>query len=237
MKHNHRIIPGYMGGKYSENNVIRVEVVNCNMHTANHIMWHYANWLLWGNWEDFIASKALAGYYSKEEIIQEAMRMAREKIDRKAIGKALRKKFNDNPELREERSKQIKEAFERLESSDPGWREKRRKAIAKGGGWLKGLNTRRLKGMGMFDKDWQREMGARGGRKVVEMGVGIMRPDVIKDPERKARGGRSSMLKRQGLKINGVMHYPQEFEHRTHLSSDFVDYYIKFGLSVSVGKV
>lgn len=231
MRHNHRIIPGYMGGEYTEGNVINVEAISCNKDSASHAMWHYANWCLWGNWEDFVAWKGLAGFYSKEEVIEEVMRLARMKIDRKLIGEILKKKFDENPELRGERSKQIKDAFEKLEKSDPSWRERRRKAISDGGGWIKGLNTRRLKGMCMFDRDWQREMGARGGKKVVRDRIGFMRADVINDPVRKARGGRSSLLKRQGLKLNGEMHYPLEFDFRTYLSSDFVDYYVKFGLN------
>lgn len=230
MRHKHRITPGYLGGDYQEGNVLEVNVTKCDKNTANHAMWHYANWLLWGNREDFIAWKGLAGFYSKEEIINEVMELARMKIDRKKLGDTLKKKFLDNPELREDRSKQIKEAFERLENSDPSWREKRRKAIAEGEGWLRSLNIRRENCIGMFNREWQREMGARGGRQVVERGIGFMRPDVVKDPIRKARGGRSSLLKRQGIRIDGYLHYPEEFEYRTYLSSDFVDYYVKFGI-------
>jgi dissimilatory sulfite reductase (desulfoviridin) alpha/beta subunit len=58
-----------MGGKYEPGNVIAVEITACNTTTANHVMWHYANWLLHGKWEDQIAYKGLAGFYNKEEII------------------------------------------------------------------------------------------------------------------------------------------------------------------------
>ena len=75
MRHNHRIIPGHMGGEYAEGNVISVEVTNCNKQTANHIMWHYANWRLWGKIEDKIAWKGLAGQWGKEEIIGERIRL------------------------------------------------------------------------------------------------------------------------------------------------------------------
>jgi len=74
MKHNHRITPGHMGGKYVEGNVISVEVTACNKQTANHVMWHYANWGLWGKHEDKIAWKGLAGFWDKEEIIRESLR-------------------------------------------------------------------------------------------------------------------------------------------------------------------
>lgn len=70
MKHKHRILPGHIGGEYVEGNVISVEATECDKQTANHVMWHYANWQLWNKVEDLIAWKGLSGYYSKEEIIQ-----------------------------------------------------------------------------------------------------------------------------------------------------------------------
>jgi len=63
-----------MGGEYVEGNVISVEVTTCNTQTANHVMWHYANWSLWGKKEDEIAWRALAGFLGQEEIIQETLR-------------------------------------------------------------------------------------------------------------------------------------------------------------------
>ncbi len=75
MKHNHRITPGHMGGKYVEGNVISVEVTACNKQTANHVMWHYANWRLWEKAEDLLAWRGLAGFYSKEEIIEQKQKM------------------------------------------------------------------------------------------------------------------------------------------------------------------
>lgn len=75
MKHNHRIIPGHMGGEYVEGNVISVKVTSCDKQTANHVMWHYANWQLWGKKEDEIAWRALAGFLDQEEIIRESFRL------------------------------------------------------------------------------------------------------------------------------------------------------------------
>jgi hypothetical protein len=62
-----------MGGEYVENNVISVEVTNCNKQTANHVMWHYANWQLWGKEEDLLAWRGLAGFYDKEDVIREKL--------------------------------------------------------------------------------------------------------------------------------------------------------------------
>lgn len=230
MRHNHRILPGYMGGEYTEGNVINVEVTQCNGNTANHAMWHYANWCLWGNAQDLVAWRGLAGFYSKEEIIRELMLAGLRKADRKALGKALKKKFEENPELRELRSEQILRAFDEMDRGDPGWRVRRIDTLRKVGAFEKSVQSRRENKIGMFDPEWQREMGSRAGNKNVELGRGFMRPDVIRDPVRKARGGRSSLLKRQGLRLNGVKYYPEEFEFRCYLSSDFVDYYVKYGL-------
>lgn len=63
-----------MGGEYVGGNVISVEVTACNKQTANHVMWHYANWQLWGKKEDEIAWKGLAGYLGKEEATTQILR-------------------------------------------------------------------------------------------------------------------------------------------------------------------
>lgn len=63
--HNHRILPGHMGGDYSEGNVI-------NIHSVRHSMWHYANWQLWGKKEDFIAWRGLTGIVTHEQAVFEA---------------------------------------------------------------------------------------------------------------------------------------------------------------------
>ena len=75
MKHNHRVLPGHMGGKYVEGNVISVGVTSCDKQTANHTMWHFANWQLWRKAEDRLAWKGLAGFLNKEEVIAEQYRL------------------------------------------------------------------------------------------------------------------------------------------------------------------
>jgi hypothetical protein len=79
MKHNHRIIPGHKGGNYVEGNVISVEVTACDKQTANHVMWHYANWRLWEKAEDLLAWRGLAGFYSKEEVIEQKQKIGSKK--------------------------------------------------------------------------------------------------------------------------------------------------------------
>ena len=64
LTHKHHITPRYMGGNDDDSNIAKVTV-------TQHAMFHYANWRLWGNREDYIAWKSLAGFYSKEEVIHQ----------------------------------------------------------------------------------------------------------------------------------------------------------------------
>lgn len=68
-----------MGGEYVEGNTILVNVCQCDTNRASHAMWHFANWKLWGNEEDRLAWKGLAGFLNKEEIIEKVMIEARRK--------------------------------------------------------------------------------------------------------------------------------------------------------------
>lgn len=65
MRHNHRIVPGHMGGEYVEGNVISVSPLQ-------HSMWHWANYFLYKKPEDKVAARALAGVIGKEELIKQA---------------------------------------------------------------------------------------------------------------------------------------------------------------------
>jgi hypothetical protein len=85
MKHEHRIVPGHMGGEYVEGNVIEVEIAKCDTQTASHAMWHYANWRLHGKVEDKIAWRALSGLASCEETVREAMAVGGSKTGRLPI--------------------------------------------------------------------------------------------------------------------------------------------------------
>lgn len=234
MKHKHRILPGHMGGEYVEGNVIQVEVTKCDGHTANHVMWHFANWQLHGLIEDFVAYRCLSGYYGKEEIIdlllKEGRRRAHGEEARKKAGETLKRKFEDNPDLRVQRSQEILKAFEIMDQESPGWREELGYKIKESGGPQRSVQTRRDNKVGMFNPEWQREMAGRAGRSNARNGTGFCNPEVQRCPIRKARGGRASALSRQGLKIGGVKLYPDSFEYRSHLSSDFVSYYVHFGI-------
>jgi hypothetical protein len=61
--HQHRIIPGHMGGEYTPNNVIRVNI-------ALHAFLHRCLWETHGRVEDFVAWKGLSGEIGKDEWIR-----------------------------------------------------------------------------------------------------------------------------------------------------------------------
>lgn len=72
MKHKHHLIPRYLGGSDEPQNLVEVT-------PTQHAMFHYCNWCLWGNEQDKIAWKALAGYSTKEEIIHQVISLAGKK--------------------------------------------------------------------------------------------------------------------------------------------------------------
>ena len=51
-----------------------------------HVMWHFANWQLWGNKEDYIAYRGLAGSISTMEINKELTALATSKQREKGVG-------------------------------------------------------------------------------------------------------------------------------------------------------
>jgi hypothetical protein len=68
-----------MGGGYTPENTINVEVSQCNKNTATHPMWHFANWQLWGKEEDRLAWRGLTGYLGKGELIRESCSLSGKK--------------------------------------------------------------------------------------------------------------------------------------------------------------
>ena len=64
MTHKHHILPKYKGGTNEQENLVEVTV-------TQHAMFHYCNWMLWGEKEDWLAWRGLAGEIGKEEIVHE----------------------------------------------------------------------------------------------------------------------------------------------------------------------
>ena len=228
MLHKHRIKPGHMGGEYIEGNIISVAVTQCDKQTANHAMWHFANYQLWGKEEDRLAWKGLAGFLGKEEVIFEMMEEGRRR------GRETMRMLHEDPEYLREKARKVHEQISRLDEESPGWREEHGEKIKESGGPDRSVETRKEKKLTMWDPEWQREMGGRGGKSNKENETGFCNLEVVNCPVRKARGGRAGCLSRQGVKIDGVLFFPESFGYRTHLSSDFVSNYVHFGFQLPV---
>ncbi len=97
--HKHHIIPRYMGGPDTPENLVEVTV-------TQHAMFHFCNYQLWGNVEDFVAWRGLSGQISEEEFLKEKFKSFGIKG-----GQTLKKMLEDD-EYREQYSANCKERFE-----------------------------------------------------------------------------------------------------------------------------
>lgn len=95
MKHKHHILPKYRGGTDSKDNIVELSV-------TQHAMFHYCNWQLWGEWEDYYAWRGLSGEVGKEEIIAEARKRGRRKGSKLGM-KKIAELWKNDPEFREKR--------------------------------------------------------------------------------------------------------------------------------------
>lgn len=90
LMHIHHIIPRYMGGTNDPTNLVEVTV-------TQHAMFHFCNYQLWGNAEDYVAYRGLSGLVNEEEFLAERQ---------KTFGKMGAAKFKEilktNPQLKEE---------------------------------------------------------------------------------------------------------------------------------------
>lgn len=90
MTHKHHLIPRYRGGSNSKDNLVEVSVT-C------HAMFHYCNWILWGQKEDWLAWKGLVGEIGKEEIMHQ-VRLKASKKGSLAIKEKYKFLRENNPE-------------------------------------------------------------------------------------------------------------------------------------------
>lgn len=102
MKHKHHLTPKYLGGSNELQNLVEVSPIQ-------HAMFHYCNWRLWGNTEDKIAWRALAGYSSKEEIIHQVISLAGKKGGKiaKESGQLLAAALKQPKSVRQEIGKRL----------------------------------------------------------------------------------------------------------------------------------
>ena len=97
--HKHHIIPRYMGGPDTPENLVEVTV-------TQHAMFHFCNYQLWGNVEDFVAWRGLSGQISEEEFLKEKFKLfGQEGYSR------YREKLENTPELAEEYERKRRETW------------------------------------------------------------------------------------------------------------------------------
>ena len=88
--HKHHIVPRYMRGTDATENLVEVTI-------TKHAMFHFCNYQLWGNVEDYVAWRALSGQLSKAEFMAE-----KQSIFGKIGNDRLQEKLKNNPQLKQE---------------------------------------------------------------------------------------------------------------------------------------
>lgn len=88
LRHKHHITPKYMGGSDEPGNLIEVTI-------TQHSMWHFCNYQLWGNWEDYLAYKALSGQIKGQDVIKYKLKMGGKKGGKILSEKMKDKKFRE----------------------------------------------------------------------------------------------------------------------------------------------
>lgn len=116
LMHKHHIVPRYKGGTDEPENLVEVSI-------TQHAMYHFCNYQLWGNVEDYVAWRGLSGQISEAEFLAEKLKIFSQKG---AI--ASKKKFEDE-EFRKSWILECKERFhnspkkqemiERLKTNQP----------------------------------------------------------------------------------------------------------------------
>jgi hypothetical protein len=99
-RHRHHIIPRYKGGSDDENNLVEVSV-------TQHAMYHFCNFQLWGNVEDYVAWRGLSGQIATADFIYE-----KTKIFGKIGGEIFAKQLEE-PGKKEEWRRRCRISFER----------------------------------------------------------------------------------------------------------------------------
>jgi hypothetical protein len=165
-----------MGGKYEPGNVIAVEITACNKTTANHVMWHYANWQLHGKEEDKLAYKGLSGFYSKEEIIFQQLSAAGKMGGKNAVAtnRANGTGYFHDPKIHSANGKKAAEL--KVGCHAPGMAAKganrtvelkvgvhARPAEQMTADGLKGVLKQREEGTGRYSSECQSKLGKKGG--------------------------------------------------------------------------
>jgi len=160
--HKHHIIPRHMGGTDDPINLVEVTI-------TQHIMFHYANWKLYGKKEDEIAWKGLSGHLNKEEIIQEKLSLAGKKAYELGLGVHSRSKeeMTENGKKSGEKAKRLGLGIHSLTPDE-------RKENSRKGGKISGEKNYEL-GIGIHSltSDQKSQVGRKGGIKAKELCLGF----------------------------------------------------------------
>lgn len=99
LKHKHHIVPRYKGGSDEPENLVELTV-------TQHAMYHFCNYQLWGNVEDYVAWRGLSGQIEMAEFLIEKQR-----IFGKQGSAILREKLKNDLEFKEKATKNWSESW------------------------------------------------------------------------------------------------------------------------------
>jgi hypothetical protein len=161
--HKHHIIPRYMGGSNSKDNLVEVTV-------TQHVMFHFCNYQLWGNEEDRLAWRALSGLITPDEASLEAMTLGGKKGGKKG-GKISGEKHKEN------------------KTGVCGQSPEKMRENGKKGGKITGNKSKENKtGIFGLSPEEKSEAGKKGGNKNKENKTGIFgrSPEKMSEDSKKA---------------------------------------------------
>jgi hypothetical protein len=99
LKHKHHIVPRYKGGTDEPQNLVELTV-------TQHAMYHFCNYQLWGNAEDYVAWKGLSGMIETSEFLVEMQTLFSKKGN-----DILREKLKNDLEFKDKRNKNWSESW------------------------------------------------------------------------------------------------------------------------------
>jgi len=202
--HKHHIIPKYMGGTDTSENLVEVTV-------TQHAMFHFCNYQLWGNGEDKIAWRALSGQITFDEATLEAIALGCRKGG-EIVGKSSYEKgigiHGRSPEkMSEDGRKAGAIAYEKgvgVHGRSPEKMSEDGRKAGKIGGKIGGNKNKENKtGICGMTPEERREAGKKGGKisgkSNYEKGIGIHNRSKEQMTEDSKKGGKASYEKGIGV--------------------------------------
>ncbi len=190
--HKHHIIPKYMGGPDTPENLVEVTV-------TQHAMFHFCNYQLWGNEEDRIAWRGISGLINVDEIKREAQLLGAKKAGQVTYENRTGL-FKMTPE---EKSEAGKRGVQTNKENGMGIFGMSPKELSEAG--KKGGKTTHQNGTGIFKqtKEQRSEAGRKGGkiggRKTYENGTGCFKIPLEERREISRKGGLKAYENKTGI--------------------------------------